>query len=166
MASPAAVRCCWPRCCRCRPHRAHLGRHPGQCCGSLGCLACLGRPNLARWLPRKLRVPAAGSRPGRNRDARLRRWSPMTAWAPGPGLAAYRAGVTIICEIAALFTAAQWAAITPCGDWRAADIAGHLRCLADDYHEYLDDAPHSRLARLMATGFPAATPGRTPARPN
>ena len=90
----------------------------------------------------------------------------MTAWSPGPGLAAYRDGVTIICEIAALFTAAQWAAITPCGDWRAADIAGHLRCMADDYHEYLDDAPDSRLARLMGTGFPAATLARKQARQN
>jgi hypothetical protein len=78
----------------------------------------------------------------------------MTAWSPGPGLAAYRDGVTIICEIAARFTAAQWAAITPCEDWRAADIAGHLRCMADDYHEYLDDAPDSRLARLMGTELP------------
>ena len=38
---------------------------------------------------------------------------------------------------------------------RALDVAGHLRCVADDYHDYLDDAPASRLARLMATGVPA-----------
>ena len=90
----------------------------------------------------------------------------MTTWSPVPGIAAYRDGVTVICELAARFTAEQWAAPTPCGDWRAADVAGHLRCMADDYHEYLDDAPGSRLARLMATGFPAATLARKQARQN
>jgi uncharacterized protein (TIGR03083 family) len=90
----------------------------------------------------------------------------MTAWSAEPGLAAYRDGVTVICELAARFSDGQWAAPTPCADWRAADIAGHLRCLADDFHEYLDDAPHSRLARLMATGFPAATLARKQARQN
>ncbi len=38
--------------------------------------------------------------------------------------------------------------------------------MADDYHEYLDDAPESRLARLMATGFPAATLARKLERQN
>jgi len=70
-------------------------------------------------------------------------------------LAAYRDGVTVICELAAQFTDATWLAATPCTEWRAVDLAGHLRCVADDYHEYLDDAPASRLARLMATGGPA-----------
>src|SRR5438034_2730457 len=65
-------------------------------------------------------------------------------------LAAYRDGVTVICELAAQFSDATWLAATPCGEWRAVDLAGHLRCVADDYHEYLDDAPVSRLARLMA----------------
>jgi len=65
-------------------------------------------------------------------------------------LAAYRDGVTVICELAAQFPDATWFAATPCGEWRAIDLAGHLRCVADDYHEYLDDAPASRLARLMA----------------
>ena len=88
----------------------------------------------------------------------------MTQWSAGPGLAAYRDGVTVICELAARFTDAQWEAAAPYGDWRAADIAGQLRCMADDYHEYLDDAPDSRLARLMGTGFPAATLARKQAR--
>jgi len=70
-------------------------------------------------------------------------------------LAAYRDGVTVICELAAQFTDATWLAATPCTEWRAVDLAGHLRCVADDYHEYLDDAPASRLARLMATGVSA-----------
>ena len=74
----------------------------------------------------------------------------MADWAPGPALAAYHSGVTVICELAAQFTGDSWAAPTPCPEWRAVDLAGHLRCVADDYHEYLDDAPVSRLARLMA----------------
>src|SRR5580692_9267607 len=65
-------------------------------------------------------------------------------------LAAYRDGVTVICELAAQFSDVTWLASTPCAEWRAVDLAGHLRCIADDYHEYLDDAPLSRLARLMA----------------
>jgi hypothetical protein len=77
---------------------------------------------------------------------------PAIRWSPGPALAAYHDAVIIICELAAQFSTAAWSARTPCADWRAADLAGHLRCMADDYHEYLDDAPVSRLARLMATG--------------
>ena len=73
----------------------------------------------------------------------------MTDWAPGPALAAYHSGVTVVCELAAQFTDEAWAAPTTCPEWRAADLAGHLRCVADDYHEYLDDAPISRMARLM-----------------
>ena len=81
-------------------------------------------------------------------------------------LAAYRDGVTVICELAAQFTDATWLAETPCTEWRAVDLAGHLRCVADDYHEYLDDAPASRLARLMATGGPADSLARKIARQN
>lgn len=74
----------------------------------------------------------------------------MTDWVPGPALGAYHAGVTVVCQLAAQFTGEAWAAATTCPEWRAVDLAGHLRCVADDYHEYLDDAPVSRLARLMA----------------
>ena len=81
-------------------------------------------------------------------------------------LAAYRDGVTVICELAAQFTDATWLGATPCTEWRAVDLAGHLRCVADDYHEYLDDAPASRLARLMATGVPADSLARKLARQN
>jgi hypothetical protein len=56
----------------------------------------------------------------------------------------------VIGELAAQFTGETWAGPTTCLEWRAADLAAHLRCVADDYHEYLDDAPVSRLARLMA----------------
>jgi hypothetical protein len=81
-------------------------------------------------------------------------------------LSAYRDGVTVICELAGQFTAATWLAATPCSEWRAVDLAGHLRCVADDYHEYLDDAPDSRLARLLATNASAESLGRKLARQN
>jgi hypothetical protein len=81
-------------------------------------------------------------------------------------LAAYRDGITVISELAAQFTDATWLSPTPCAEWRAVDLAGHLRCVADDYHEYLDDAPASRLARLMATGVPADSLARKLARQN
>jgi Mycothiol maleylpyruvate isomerase N-terminal domain len=81
-------------------------------------------------------------------------------------LAAYRDGVTVISELAAQFTDMTWLAATPCAEWRAADLAGHLRCVADDYHEYLDDAPASRLARLLAANVPADSLARKLARQN
>jgi hypothetical protein len=90
----------------------------------------------------------------------------MTNWAPGPALAAYHAGVVVIYELAAQFTDEAWGAPTPCPEWRAADLAGHLRCIADDYHEYLDDAPGSRLARLMARSASPESLARKLARQN
>jgi hypothetical protein len=92
--------------------------------------------------------------------------TPVTGWSAAPGLGAYRDGVTVICELAAQFSARARGAATPCAEWRAADLAGHLRCVADDYHEYLDDAPGSRLARLMATGAHPDTLARKLARQN
>jgi uncharacterized protein (TIGR03083 family) len=90
----------------------------------------------------------------------------MTDWAPGPALAAYHAGVMVVCELSAQITDDGWSRPTPCPEWRAADLAGHLRCVADDYHEYLDDAPASRLARLMATGADPDSLARKLARQN
>lgn len=90
----------------------------------------------------------------------------MTGWLPDRALAAFRDGVTVICELAAQFTDDLWLAPTPCAEWRAVDLAGHLRCVADDFHEYLDDAPDSRLARLLATGMPPDTLARKLARQN
>ena len=81
-------------------------------------------------------------------------------------LAAYRDGVTVICELAGQFADATWQAATPCSEWRAVDLACHLRCVADDYHEYLDDAPASRLARLLATNVPVDSLARKLARQN
>jgi uncharacterized protein (TIGR03083 family) len=82
--------------------------------------------------------------------------------APG----AYLQAINAIIEITAGFTAAMWNMPTPCPEWRAADLAGHLRCVTDDYHEYLDEAPVSRLARLMDTGANADTIARKLARQN
>jgi uncharacterized protein (TIGR03083 family) len=90
----------------------------------------------------------------------------VTGWSEVAGLGAYRDGVAVICELAAQFSEATWAAPTPCSEWRAGDLAGHLRCVADDFHEYLDDAPGSRLARLMATGAHPDTLARKLARQN
>ena len=89
----------------------------------------------------------------------------MRGWSPGPALAVFDDGVTAICQISAQFTAA-WAAPSPCPEWRVADLTGHLRCVADDYHEYLDDAPVSRLARLLAGGADAGALARKLARQN
>ena len=69
-------------------------------------------------------------------------------------------------EIAGQFSRASWNAPTSCPEWRAADLAGHLRCVVDDYHEYLDDAPVSRLSRLMATGAQPQSIARKLARQN
>ena len=90
----------------------------------------------------------------------------MNGWSAVPGLGAYRDGVAVICELAAQFAGPAWGAQTPCTEWRAADLAGHLRCVADDFHEYLDDAPGSRLARLMATGAAPDKLARKLARQN
>lgn len=90
----------------------------------------------------------------------------MAVWAPGPALAAYHAGVMVICELAAQFTVEAWELPTPCPEWRAVDLAAHLRCVADDYHEYLDEAPMSRLARLMASSTSPERLARKFARQN
>jgi Mycothiol maleylpyruvate isomerase N-terminal domain len=82
-------------------------------------------------------------------------------------LAAYDEGVAAICGLAERIEAeGLWDAQTPCPEWRAADLAGHLRCIADDFHEYLDEAPVSRYARLLATGAHADTLSRKLARQN
>jgi uncharacterized protein (TIGR03083 family) len=91
---------------------------------------------------------------------------PMLEWPADSVLAAYQDGVIVICALAAQFSEEAWAAPTPCAEWRAGDLAAHLRCVADDYHEYLDDAPASRFARLMATGAHPDTLRRKLARQN
>jgi hypothetical protein len=85
---------------------------------------------------------------------------------PVPVLTAYDAGVAAICQFAAQCDDVSWGAQTPIPEWRAFELAGHLRCMADDLHEYLDEAPVSRYARLMATGAHPDTLGRKLARQN
>ena len=85
---------------------------------------------------------------------------------PVPVLAAYYDGVAAICQLAGRFDEDGWNAQTPCPEWRASEVAGHLRCVADNYHEYLDEAPASRYARLMATGSHPETISRKLARQN
>jgi uncharacterized protein (TIGR03083 family) len=91
---------------------------------------------------------------------------PDTARQSPPALTAYHDAVNAICELAARFTGKLWDARTPCPEWRARDLAGHLRCVADDYLEYLNDAPASRYARLMARGPQPQTLARKLARQN
>ena len=90
----------------------------------------------------------------------------VRGWPPGPALAAFYDGVTVICQLSAQFTDRGWLAPSPCPEWRVVDLAGQLRCVADDYHEYLDDAPASRRARPMATGAHPDTLARKLARQN
>src|SRR5215471_3240730 len=78
--------------------------------------------------------------------------APVMADAETDAPAAYYDGIRAIVQIVRQFNQVTWNAATTCPEWRAADLAGHLRCVADDYHEYLDDAPVSRLSRLMGTG--------------
>jgi uncharacterized protein (TIGR03083 family) len=81
-------------------------------------------------------------------------------------LAAYDDGVRAVLRIAAQFTAPTWGLPTTCAEWRAADLAAHLRCVAEDYNEYLEEAPESRLSRLMASGMSARSIDRKLARQN
>ena len=92
--------------------------------------------------------------------------APVLADAETDAPVAYYDGVRAILQIAERFTKANWNAPTTCPEWRAADLAGHLRCVIDDYHEYLDDAPVSRLSRLMATGAQPQSIARKLARQN
>jgi uncharacterized protein (TIGR03083 family) len=91
---------------------------------------------------------------------------PGAAQGLDPVLGAYYDGVTAICQLATRFSAEEWNARTPCPEWRGRDLAGHLRCIADDYHEYLNDAPASRYARLMASGPQPQALARKIARQN
>jgi uncharacterized protein (TIGR03083 family) len=99
---------------------------------------------------------------------RTHSWDPPAPLLQEPALvlAAYDAGVAVICELALRFDGRSWTAQTPCPEWRAFELAGHLRCIADDLHEYLDEAPVSRYARLMATGVHPQTLQRKLARQN
>ncbi len=69
---------------------------------------------------------------------------------------------------------ADWSAATPCDQWQAVDLAGHLLAIARYYHCLLDDAeagrPRSglptgrRLESMNAQDLIALSPGRGPDR--
>ncbi|MGI9009291.1 MAG: maleylpyruvate isomerase N-terminal domain-containing protein [Streptosporangiaceae bacterium] len=101
-----------------------------------------------------------------SRDPPVPLAAPVSAPAPAGLMAAYDDGVRAVLRIAAEFTPATWELSTTCPEWRACDLAAHLRCVAEDYHEYLDDAPESRLSKLMAAGAPAPSIARKLARQN
>jgi hypothetical protein len=92
--------------------------------------------------------------------------APVLADAETDAPVAYYDGIRAVVAIAAEFTRTTWNLPTTCPEWRAADLAGHLRCVIEDYHEYLDDAPVSRLSRLMATGANPQSITRKLARQN
>src|SRR5688500_14189299 len=79
-------------------------------------------------------------------------------------LESYQDGVRAIRALSARVR--DWDAPTPCADWQAADLAGHLRCVAENYLEYLQDSPDSRLAKLFARDAAAAVLIRQQARQN
>lgn len=56
---------------------------------------------------------------------------------PEAVLVSYNAGVRAIERIAAV---AEWDAPTPCGEWRAFDLVGHLLAIVRYYHRLLDAA--------------------------
>ena len=103
---------------------------------------------------------------GNSWDRPVQLAAPVLSDAETKAPATYYAGVRAVVEVAKQFTPDTWNVPTPCPEWRAADLAGHLRCVADDYHEYLDAAPVSRLSRLMATGASAQSIARKLARQN
>jgi len=79
-------------------------------------------------------------------------------------LESYREGVAAIRGLAA--ECDDWSAVTPCADWQAIDLAGHLRCVAENYLEFLQEAPDSRLAKLFAQDAASAVLIRQQARQN
>jgi hypothetical protein len=79
-------------------------------------------------------------------------------------LESYRDGVAVIRGLAA--ECSDWSVPTPCPDWQALDLAGHLRCVAENYLEYLQDAPDSRLSKLFAQNAASAVLIRQQARQN
>src|SRR5262249_36130744 len=65
----------------------------------------------------------------------------MTEWVPGPALAAFHAGVTVVCELAAQFTDDGWAAPTPCPEWRGGGPARRPRGVAGGFYADPPGAP-------------------------
>lgn len=52
----------------------------------------------------------------------------------------HRAGIAAIADITSRYDAHQWQLPTPCDEWTAVDLAGHVITAATMWHEALDDA--------------------------
>jgi uncharacterized protein (TIGR03083 family) len=79
-------------------------------------------------------------------------------------LESYQDGTRAIRDLASAVE--DWDVPTPCADWLLIDLAGHLRCVAENFLEYLQDAPDSRLAKLFAQDAASAVLIRQQARQN
>ncbi|MBW8482792.1 maleylpyruvate isomerase N-terminal domain-containing protein [Actinomadura parmotrematis] len=79
-------------------------------------------------------------------------------------LECYQEGVQAIRALAARVP--DWRVATPCTEWDALELAGHLRCVAEGYLEYLQDSPDSRLAKLFGQDAATAVLIRQQARQN
>lgn len=65
-------------------------------------------------------------------------------------LAAYADGLEAVEAIAGRVT--DWSAPTPCGQWQAVDLAGHLLAIARYFHDLLDAAEAARPRTGLPTG--------------
>jgi hypothetical protein len=64
-------------------------------------------------------------------------------------LGAFLDGVSAIELIAVRLAEEDWAGPTPCSEWTAADLAGHVRCAADDYNAVLDGVLCGRIDPVL-----------------
>ncbi len=55
-------------------------------------------------------------------------------------LAAILEGIDAVQSIAAGYAADQWRLLTPCDEWDAVALAGHVLCVSRWYHDWLDRA--------------------------
>ena len=64
----------------------------------------------------------------------------MGAPSPDDVVAAVREGIDAVESIAAGYADDQWARSTPCDEWDATALAGHVLCVSRWYHAWLDRA--------------------------
>src|SRR5580692_3826321 len=107
-----------------RQRAGGIGGHWPQANLAAGWLSPYFSPDKARdggeWVTLALWHGAgarrAGRRQGRTHEVQPLLGTPVTSWGATGGLAAYRDGVTVICELAAQFGGRGWAAQTPCAE--------------------------------------------------
>src|SRR5258708_747399 len=80
------------------------------------------------------------------------RGTPVTEWSATAGLSAYRDGVTVICELAAQFSARAWRAATPCAELRATHPRGALPHGGVELQQGLHAATSSRAGPAAGAG--------------